>query len=174
MSAHIKNLDKIILSEAKKLLLEQGPRGITIRVLAPKCGIAQGTIYNYFESREEIVSKVIMSDWAKTAQRAEKGIRKAESGAEGMLVICKSVKSFLGGYQKVFESKKTKQSDREEFCRQLRNGIVDLEEAVFRRFPCALEPVPYAVFAESILQAGTRNSLDDDEFLRVMQRFFNN
>ena len=168
MSAHIKYLDKIILSEAKKLLLEQGIRGIATRNLAQKCGIAQGTIYNYFESQEEIASKVIMSDWAEAVQKAENRIRRARSGADGMLAICKSTKSFFKSYQKILESEDTKQYFREALYRHLIDEIVELEEAVFRRFPCVLEPVPYDFFAKSILQAGIHKSVDDDEFRLVM------
>ncbi len=174
MSAHIKNLDKIILSEAKKLLLEQGIRGITTRNLAKECGISGGTVYNYYESKERLAFAVILTDWAEAVQKAENRIRRARSGADGMLAICKSTKSFFKSYQKILESEDTKQYFREAFYRHLIDEIVELEEAVFRRFPCVLEPVPYDFLAKSILQAGIHKSVDDDEFLRMMQRFFNN
>ncbi len=64
----IRDVEEIILEEAKKELLENGYRDLTIRSLAKRSGIAVGTIYNHFESKNVIVARAIFIDWAKTLE----------------------------------------------------------------------------------------------------------
>ena len=49
----IENVKELILDTSEKLLFQVGYKGFTIRGVAKRCGIAPGTIFNYFASKEE-------------------------------------------------------------------------------------------------------------------------
>lgn len=59
----IENLREQILIEAKKQLSEQGYEKTTIRSVAQECGIAVGTLYNYFKSKDILIASLVLEDW---------------------------------------------------------------------------------------------------------------
>lgn len=59
----IENLREQILNEAKKQLSEQGYKKTTIRSVAQECGIAVGTVYNYFKSKDILIASLVLEDW---------------------------------------------------------------------------------------------------------------
>lgn len=52
-----------ILAVSRKLVLEKGIASLSMRVIAEKCGVAVGSIYNYFPSKAELLSAAIGSVW---------------------------------------------------------------------------------------------------------------
>ena len=62
MSRIIENPKGLILSNAKELLYNEGFKKFSMRNLSRKCGIALGTIYNYYSTKEELIIEM-MTDW---------------------------------------------------------------------------------------------------------------
>ena len=54
---------ELILSEAKKILENEGYSQISIRRVAKECGIAVGTIYNYFPTKKELIIEMMTDFW---------------------------------------------------------------------------------------------------------------
>ena len=52
-----------ILAAARALLLEKGTGALTMRSVAAACGVAVGSIYNYFPSKGALVGTTIESVW---------------------------------------------------------------------------------------------------------------
>ncbi|MEA4833328.1 MAG: TetR/AcrR family transcriptional regulator [Oscillospiraceae bacterium] len=63
MSREIENPKELILDESKKIMYAEGYSGISIRRVAKKCGIAVGTIYNYFPTKKELIVEMMASFW---------------------------------------------------------------------------------------------------------------
>lgn len=61
----IHNLRQKLLTEARKQLEDTGYRAMTIQSIAKACGVGVGTVYNYFPSKEAILSACISEDWMK-------------------------------------------------------------------------------------------------------------
>ncbi|MBQ3797972.1 MAG: TetR/AcrR family transcriptional regulator [Butyrivibrio sp.] len=59
----IENLREQITQEAKRQLFSQGYVKTTIRSVASACGIGVGTVYNYFSSKELMISAFMLDDW---------------------------------------------------------------------------------------------------------------
>ena len=59
----IENLREELLAEAKKQIAERGYKNTTIRSVAAECGIAVGTVYNYFKSKDMLIASFILADW---------------------------------------------------------------------------------------------------------------
>lgn len=52
-----------ILYASRKLVLEKGIMSLSMRSVAEACGVAVGSIYNYFPSKAELLSAAIGSVW---------------------------------------------------------------------------------------------------------------
>ena len=61
----IENAREQILTEAKKQIAERGYAATTVRSVANSCGIAVGTVYNYFSSKDMLIASFVAEDWIK-------------------------------------------------------------------------------------------------------------
>lgn len=52
-----------ILRACRKIVSEQGLTALNMRTLAKECGIALGTLYNYYSDKDELVIEAIESVW---------------------------------------------------------------------------------------------------------------
>lgn len=59
----IENLRASLLCEAKRQINELGYGQTTIRSVASGCGVAVGTVYNYFKSKDMLIASFILEDW---------------------------------------------------------------------------------------------------------------
>jgi len=73
MAKVIENPRQLILTHAREILSDQGYSQLTMRGVASACGIALGTIYNYFPNKEDLMVEM-MSDYWKTFQLEVEGI----------------------------------------------------------------------------------------------------
>ena len=59
----IENVREQLLAVARKQTRERGYAGMTIRSVASECGLAVGTVYNYFKSKDMLIASFILVDW---------------------------------------------------------------------------------------------------------------
>lgn len=59
----IENVREQLLDTAKKQIEERGYANTTIRSVAGKCGLAVGTVYNYFKSKDMLIATFVVEDW---------------------------------------------------------------------------------------------------------------
>jgi AcrR family transcriptional regulator len=60
-----------ILKTSRALIQEQGWSAVSIRSVAAACGVSVGSIYNYFDSKAELVSATVESVWREIFHRPE-------------------------------------------------------------------------------------------------------
>ncbi len=65
----IENVRKRLLAEAEKQINENGYAKTTVRSVAGACGLAVGTVYNYFPSKEMLVASFVAEDWGQVTAR---------------------------------------------------------------------------------------------------------
>ena len=58
-----------ILKASRELIRERGWSAISIRSVAAACGVSVGSIYNYFESKAELMSAAVESVWREIFHR---------------------------------------------------------------------------------------------------------
>lgn len=73
-----------ILSAAREMLAEVGYNGLTIRELANRAGAAQGTLYNLFGSKDELIVAAIEDQLSELAERAA---TQSEPGIDRILAL---------------------------------------------------------------------------------------
>lgn len=52
-----------ILQECRQLLIHQGAAAINMRAVAQACGVALGSLYNYFPSKAALIRATVQSIW---------------------------------------------------------------------------------------------------------------
>ena len=90
----IKNPEDRILQAARKRLLDKDLSSFSLRDVAADCGIAVGTIYNYFKDKESLMAAVMIQDWVDALETTRGELAQTRSLQEGLLYICRGIRSF--------------------------------------------------------------------------------
>ena len=132
------HLQEQILLQAEKTLQQDGPAAVTIRNIASQCGIAIGTIYNYYPNKDALIGDVVLKRWQKTKALIQKNYSGADTFVDGFCMIHDGLKSFVGENRNVWmETSNSKQFNnfyREQHSKltlEIENLIVNL----FNQFP---------------------------------------
>ena len=60
---HLATSKEDILSASRELIKENGWAAVSIRAVASRCSVSTGTIYNYYESKADLLGDTIESIW---------------------------------------------------------------------------------------------------------------
>lgn len=82
-----------LLESARRITDEKGIEAVNIRSLARRAGVAAGTVYNYFSSKDEILLALTEEYWRQTLSEMNEVI---------------TAHSFCGQLQEIFEFLKTR------------------------------------------------------------------
>lgn len=96
MARVIENPKDLILSTANTLVRETGLNGLNIRKVASACGIAPGTIYNYFPSKGALLIAMMEAFWREVFNHLTEEFNQTDS-------LATSVKSLKNDLDQNFE-----------------------------------------------------------------------
>ena len=96
----IENVRGQLLAEAKKQIAERGYSKTTIRSVAGECGLATGTVYNYFSSKDMLIASFMREDWKKCISENEPTVK--DDPKELLLGISRALQSFIETYRTLF------------------------------------------------------------------------
>ena len=102
MAKIIDNLYFNIQEVGKKILLEDGYKKMTLRLVANKCNIATGTVYNYFKSKDQLVATIMFKDWKSMIDVTIPKLFNIESSIDGLELVFKMIKDYTAIYQKAW------------------------------------------------------------------------
>lgn len=88
------NKRDVILATAKQLFIEHGVAGTTIANIANQAGIAKGSVYSYFKSKQDIVQALLTQSLEVSSEQLEKII--AREDLHEMALLQEHVKQELG------------------------------------------------------------------------------
>lgn len=84
-----------ILQTTREMIAEKGYNQISIRDIAKKCGIAAGTFYNYFRSKQEIVSSLLSLDWEKVTWLIKKHMHSDKEPVDRLEEMYRDLKQMM-------------------------------------------------------------------------------
>ena len=99
----IENLEKRLLSEAKKQIEEVGFGAMTIRSVAKACGVGVGTVYNYFASKEEMVARCLLGEWMSCIHRIQMLSDQSQTAEPVVQCIYEQLREFASRHQAIFQ-----------------------------------------------------------------------
>jgi AcrR family transcriptional regulator len=77
-----------ILRAARKLFFDRGFKSVTVDSIAAKAGVSKGSIYLYFDSKEEIYAQVLVTDNIEHNKEIRNFAEKDASAAELLMEFC--------------------------------------------------------------------------------------
>ncbi len=98
----INDLQEKILKEAKRQVFEYGYTNMTIRSVAQECGIAIGTIYNYYPSKDYLTASFVLNDWLPLIEELNNKCKSTEIPMEAFHYIYMRLSKFISDYQPLF------------------------------------------------------------------------
>ncbi len=90
----IKGIRENILKRAEELIDLGEYESFSIRSIAKDCGIAVGTLYNYFTSKDELLMEVIGEHWHSMIDEVDKKCESAETLTDCVCHICTGIRRF--------------------------------------------------------------------------------
>ncbi len=167
----IKNPEDRILQAARNRLLDKDLSSFSLRGIAADCGIAVGTIYNYFNDKESLMAAVMIQDWKDALEATRKELTQTQSLQEGLLHICRGIRNFCLRYQKVWSSYPTggefsmRYRKRHEL---LLSQITEMIKGLYERFDAPCEEHRITLFAELIIAGAQHPEIREEEIIEII------
>jgi AcrR family transcriptional regulator len=103
----IEDVENRILRAARERLLGGDLSSFSARGIAEDCGIAVGTIYNYYRDKESLMGAVMAQDWQAELQKAAEKIAVVPSLEAGVLCLYEAMRSFSAVYEAIWAAAPT-------------------------------------------------------------------
>jgi AcrR family transcriptional regulator len=81
------NRKNAILKAARKLFFEKGFKPVTVESIAKKAELSKGSIYLYYNSKEEIYTQILLSDIDKFHDRISNLLQNPTSASEALMKL---------------------------------------------------------------------------------------
>ncbi len=98
----IPGLQEKILDNAQRLLFEEGYEVLTVRKVATDCGIATGTFYNYYKSKDELVAHIMLRDWKQALQEMSVFAKDCHDLSRGLNGFIEIIHGFIRNYRTIW------------------------------------------------------------------------
>lgn len=100
----IPELKERILLCARTHLFEEGSRDFSTRQLASECGIAAGTVYNYFSTKEEILACIMLEDWTACLKDMRREAEQTKTIQRGFAMIEQKLRAFSAPFLLIWQA----------------------------------------------------------------------
>lgn len=95
----LENPEQEILKQAREILYQEGCQALSIRKVAAACGIAVGTIYNYFPTKKELVTRIMADYWESYFQELERIDREEQDFYNKLRAIYNLLDTFVNTFR---------------------------------------------------------------------------
>ncbi len=167
----IDGLGDRILAAARERLLTGDLSDFSLRGIAQDCGIAVGTIYNYYKDKEQLLGAVMAKDWMEELREMKHTPENAEDPADGVLRIYRAVRSFSLRYEKIWGSYPTGAGFGSRFRaghRMLLSQIRDILSRLYARFDDALPDSTLTLLSALVIAASQEEDVREEDLLSFL------
>ncbi len=143
----------------RRILNEQGYDALTMREVAQGCGVAVGTMYNYFPSKEYLTGCVVLEDWLAAYEEMTSAAGSAYTLDAGLSQIYEKMCRFVESHQYLTSfDQRTASADfsYDKMHVRLRRQIEQLLNLLLSHFECTAEEATVVFLAESILNCSVK------------------
>lgn len=162
----IPGLREQILETARTILLEEDDSRFSMRVIADRCSIASGTIYNYFPGKDAMLAAILMSDWTGVLQRMQDSASEADTFSSGIRGIYDAMTEYIDRYRSIWIRYSGTARDIPMQDKRHEQMIVQIEDSVkilLKRHAGRKEMILSRLLSESVLSAAMHKSITWDE-----------
>ena len=168
----IEDVENRILRAARERLLGGDLSSFSARGIAEDCGIAVGTIYNYYRDKESLMGAVMAQDWQAELQKAAKKIAVVPSPEAGVLCLYEAMRSFSASYAAVWANYPTGEGFGALFRARHKLLLSQIEgqlSALFDRFELVLPSGQRTLLSELIIAASQHPEVAEADFLSFIR-----
>lgn len=98
----VKSLRARAIQEARRNLTAPEDTPFTMRGVAAACGVAAGTLYNYFPSKEYLIGCVVLEDWQAAVEEMTELARGAQTIGQGVERLYTAMCRFVEAHRYLF------------------------------------------------------------------------
>lgn len=91
-----------ILDITDSILQNDGYRAVSVRRVAELCGMATGTLYLYFDSKDTLIARTVVRKWKAALDKMTEVIASTPDFCEGIVSFYLIADDFLNTYRSVF------------------------------------------------------------------------
>ncbi len=167
----IKGLEDRILAAARSRLLSGNLSSFSLRGVASDCGIAVGTIYNYYPDKESLMGAVMAQDWFADLSAIRREMEEAASLSEGVLCICEGIRRFSRSYEAIWNAYPAKAGFSTMFRKRHERLVRQITEelgALYQRFDTPSTPGTLVLIAETLIAAAQHADISDEDVLAFL------
>ena len=171
----LEHMRETILHAARQALLTNGYDALTMRGVAKACGIAVGTMYNYFPAKELLAAAVMLEDWQEVLSSMHAQCDRSASVDAGLSAVYGAVARFYDEYRGVWAGYSFSASARMEFSARhnlLVRQLSDVIRPLLERFHAEASAAVGTFFAENILVCAGNSEMTFPAFLQIAGRIF--
>ena len=168
----IEDVENRILHSARQRLLGGDLSSFSARGIAEDCGIAVGTIYNYYRDKESLMAAVMAQDWLAELSRAAQQVAAAPDPEAGILCLYEAMGSFSRVYEAVWASYPTGEGFGSLFRARHKLLLSQIEEqlsALYGRFGQTPEKGRLVLLAELILAASQHPEVGREDLISFIR-----
>ncbi len=169
----IEELRKKIIEVTKDELNLVGYSNLKLRNIAHYCGVAVGTLYNYFPSKEALIGSIISLDWMSVKEEAYDKVSKAKSIDQVLEIIYQLIIQFYNKNKKIFDSYSSStqsfKSNYESYHKMLRSQIGSLLEKGLKNNGIEIGSEELKIISEVILSCSMQNDIDHEVMLKKVK-----
>ena len=154
MPKKLDNIREKAIAETRVVLEEQGFELLAMRDIAKKCGVAVGTMYNYFPSKEYLTGCVVLEDWESIYDQMLSVAASAGGIGQGLQGIFELMCEFVMQHQYLTSFDRREATGKFDFSQRhlvLLKQIEALLQMLQKRFGYSVEDSITTFMAESIL-----------------------
>lgn len=161
-----------ILSTTRKHLFEKGYDGLILREVADQCGLAVGTIYNYFASKDMLVASIMAEDWFISIKNMSDSCKKASTVEQGVSAIYYAICEYVQTFEKLWTEYKGVVSGFGERHVLLRNQLSKLLSDLLERLGHGEDIELCPLLAETVLACAMQKDIDYPVLSKTVKRLF--
>lgn len=150
----IAGLREKMLAQTGKILAASGYHEVTIRDVAKGCGVAVGTVYNYFPSKEMLIASVMLEDWIAALAQMRGAAAEASELGEGLRTMYEALCGFCGKYRSAWQQYSASGGDMAPLVKrhgQLVNQLAEPIQEMLKRLGKRPDPACVELTAEALL-----------------------
>ncbi|NTV90843.1 MAG: helix-turn-helix transcriptional regulator [Clostridiales bacterium] len=164
-----------ILDTAKRQLFAVGYSRLSLRSIASDCGIAVGTIYNYYQSKDMLIASIMLSDWIEALQVMKEKAAAAPDVVSLFSCMYISIVNYSNIYRCVW-SEYTLTGNawpgQAQSHKLLRTQLSEIIMENLRRLECDFDNDMADFLSESLLTVSWQDDMDFGILSTVLERIF--
>jgi len=95
MPKNLNNVKEDILLVTRELLKETGYSDLNIRKIAAQCGVATGTVYNYYSSKNDIIVEILLNEWNLMLRRMDLNTKPVSAMIDKLEIMFNELNNFM-------------------------------------------------------------------------------